>query len=93
MANDRTLKIWNAVTGQCERTLDDDGLLIRAARFNDDGTKIIYTDDDVLIISDTATGEVEQTLPAGSRVYSLAVNHDSSLIAAASSGSLSIWSQ
>jgi WD40 repeat protein len=63
-SEDETVRIWDAVTGECEQTLEQghSGWVLSAS-FSPDGTKVVSgSDDRTMRIWDAVTGECEQTL-------------------------------
>ena len=65
-SEDKTVRIWDAVTGECEQTLEGHSSYVRSASFSPDGTKVVSgSNDQTVRIWDAVTGECEQTLCRG----------------------------
>ena len=45
-SGDRTVRVWNAATGECELTLEGHGNWVWSASFSPDGAKIVSASDD-----------------------------------------------
>eukprot|EP01052_Picozoa_sp_SAG31_P057194 SAG31_NODE_16792_length_695_cov_2.310403_2_plen_71_part_01 len=57
------MRIWSAVTGECEQTLEGHSYPVSSAAFSPDGTKVVTASDDKTVrIWSAVTGECEQTL-------------------------------
>ena len=57
------LRIWSAVTGECERTLAGHTFFVYSASFSHDGEKVVSASSDTTVsIWRVATGECEHTL-------------------------------
>ena len=71
-SSDKTVRVWDAVTGECEQTLEGHSDAVTSASFSPDGTKVVSSNDDATVhIWDAVTGEYEQTLEGhSSRVMS-----------------------
>ena len=62
-SSDKTVRIWDAVTGECEQTLEGHSSAVTSASFSPDGTKVVSgSTDETVRIWDAVTGECEQTL-------------------------------
>ena len=62
-SHDKTVRIWDAVTGECEQTLQGHSSTVTSASFSPDGTKVVSGSwDKTVRIWDAVTGECEQTL-------------------------------
>ena len=62
-SNDRTIKIWNMSTGECEQTLKGHDGWVTSVCVSLDGSKIISGSvDNTIKIWNMSTGECEQTL-------------------------------
>ena len=40
-SSDKTLRLWNVATGECEQTLAGHSVTVWSARFSPDGTKVV----------------------------------------------------
>eukprot|EP01048_Picozoa_sp_COSAG05_P019263 COSAG05_NODE_2972_length_2450_cov_68.754573_1_plen_651_part_10 len=61
--SDKTVRIWDAVTGECEQTLEGHSRGVTSASFSPDGTKVVSgSNDETVRLWDAVTGECEQTL-------------------------------
>ena len=71
---DSTVRIWDAVTGECERTLEGHLWYVTSASFSLDGTKVVSGSADKTVrIWDAVTGECERTLEGHSNVVNSAL--------------------
>jgi WD40 repeat protein len=62
-SKDKTLRLWNVATGECEQTLAGHSSAVNSAGFSPDGTKLVSASNDTTLrMWDVATGECEQTL-------------------------------
>ena len=60
---DKTIRIWDAQSGQLEKTLEGHEGLVTSVAFSSDGTKIVSSSwDDTIRIWDAHTGALENTL-------------------------------
>ena len=67
-SDDKTLRLWNVATGECEQTLAGHSSTVWSAGFSPDGTKVVSASDDkTLRLWNVATGECEQTLAGHSQ--------------------------
>jgi WD40 repeat protein len=65
-SHDRTVKIWDAATGECKQTLEGHSNWVMSVVFSADGQWIASgSHDGTVKIWDAATGECKQTLEAG----------------------------
>ncbi|RDW58852.1 hypothetical protein BP6252_13328 [Coleophoma cylindrospora] len=93
-SDDRTVKIWDASSGECQQTLKGHSGLVNSVAFSHDSIQIASASDDQTVkIWDVSSGECLQTLKGHSdRVNSVAFSHDSTLIASASDDqTVKIW--
>ncbi|PWI64386.1 hypothetical protein PCL_10524 [Purpureocillium lilacinum] len=91
---DRTVKVWDAATGDIVRTLEAHSYHVRSVAFSPDGKLLASASDDrTLKVWDAATGEVQQTLEGHRKsVKSVAFSPDGKLLASASSdGIVKVW--
>lgn len=64
--NDRTVKLWDAVTGECKQTLEGHSNTVTSVVFSADGQQIASGSGDRTVkIWDAETGECKQTFEAG----------------------------
>ncbi|KAK2041575.1 WD40 repeat-like protein [Colletotrichum somersetense] len=84
---DKTIKIWDAATGQCLHTLRGHTEPVYSAAFSSDGTHVASASEDKTIkIWDAATGQCLQTLHGHAElVYTVAFSNSSAQLASASS--------
>ena len=62
-SRDKTVRIWNAATGECIRTLEGHTWYVNSASFSPDGHRIVSaSEDNTVRIWDAATGECIRTL-------------------------------
>eukprot|EP01051_Picozoa_sp_SAG22_P031348 SAG22_NODE_12648_length_434_cov_1.997015_1_plen_137_part_10 len=60
---DKTVRIWSAITGECERTLEGHSGSVWSAEFSPDGLKIVSaSSDETVRVWNAVTGECERTL-------------------------------
>ena len=59
---DKTVRIWDAVTGECEQTLHGHSDYVFSASFSPDGTKVVSGSSDTTVRIHDAVTECEQTL-------------------------------
>ncbi|KAF1958418.1 WD40 repeat-like protein [Byssothecium circinans] len=93
-SHDRTVKIWDASSGECLRTLESHGSLVFSVAFSHDSTRLASAShDDTVKIWDASSGECLRTLESHSKlVYSVAFSHDSTRLASAShDDTVKIW--
>ena len=48
-SHDRTVRIWDAVTGECEQTLEGHSSYVSSASFSPDGTKVVSSSNDATV--------------------------------------------
>jgi WD40 repeat protein len=79
---DRTVRVWNVVTGQAEQTLEGHWRSVTSVAFSPDGSKVASgSRDDTVRVWNVATGQAEQTLGTGWRsVSSVAFSPDGSKV-------------
>ena len=62
-SDDQTVRIWDAVTGECEQTLQGHSSAVSSASFSPDGTKVVSGSSDKTVrIWDAVTAECEHSL-------------------------------
>ncbi|PNP78057.1 hypothetical protein FNYG_08603 [Fusarium nygamai] len=85
-SSDKTVRIWNAETGECERVLEGHGDWARSVVFSHDSTKLASVSYDKAIrIWNAETGDCERLLEGhGDEVSSVVFSHDSTKLASAS---------
>ncbi|KAL6835632.1 hypothetical protein J3E69DRAFT_319241 [Trichoderma sp. SZMC 28015] len=93
---DFTIKIWDRITGRCQKTLKGHSGSVNAVAFSHDSTLIASgSTDSTIRIWDTATGQCKQLLRGPrSDIYieAVAFSHDSKLIISGSSdATLMMW--
>ncbi|KAM0348445.1 hypothetical protein ACHAP4_010960 [Fusarium culmorum] len=91
---DKTVRIWNAETGDCERVLEGHSDSVRSAVFSHDSTKLASASDDKTVrIWNAETGDCERVLEGHSKqVWSVMFSHDSTRLASASlDKTIRIW--
>jgi WD40 repeat protein len=94
-SDDRTVRIWSAVTGECEQSLAGHTGEVKSASFSHDGEKVVSASDDRTVrIWSAVTGECEQTLAGHTGiVMSASFSHDGEKVVSASSDrTVRIWS-
>ena len=93
-SRDKTVRIWNAATGECIRTLEGHTWYVNSASFSPDGHRIVSaSEDNTVRIWNAATGECIRTLEGHTGdVNSAAFSPDGSRIVSASSDkTVRIW--
>ncbi|KAM0293119.1 hypothetical protein ACHAPM_011720 [Fusarium culmorum] len=91
---DKTIRIWNAETGECERALEGHSHLVNSVVFSHDSKKVASASIDKTIrIWNAETGECERELKGHSDwVRSVVFSHDSKKVASASyDETIRIW--
>ncbi|RKK66079.1 hypothetical protein BFJ69_g15728, partial [Fusarium oxysporum] len=91
---DKTIRIWNAETGECERELKGHSSTVNSVVFSHDSKKLASGSwDKTIRIWDAETGECEQVLEGHSdRVTSVVFSHDSKKVASGSfDEAIRIW--
>jgi WD40 repeat protein len=93
-SDDHTLIVWDASTGQPERTLQGHTDEVRAVSWCPDGQRIVSgSDDHTLIVWDASTGQPERTLPGHTyRVTAVSWSPDGQRIVSGSNDrTLIVW--
>ncbi|KAF7557010.1 hypothetical protein G7Z17_g1025 [Cylindrodendrum hubeiense] len=90
---DRTVKIWDAITGALQRTLKGHSTFINSVKFSGDGGQLASGSDDKTVrIWDAATGVLKRTLKGHDSVTSVALSNDGRRLASGSpDGGVKIW--
>ncbi|KAF2188788.1 HET-D, partial [Zopfia rhizophila CBS 207.26] len=91
---DKTVKIWDASSGECLSTLEGHSDSVYSVAFSHDSTRLASTSDDKTVkIWDASSGECLSTLKGHSdSVYSVAFFYDSTRLASASGDeTVKIW--
>jgi WD40 repeat protein len=93
-SEDRTVRIWNVVTGECEAELKGHSECVKSVAFSPDGSHVVSGSfDRTMRIWNVVTGECEAELPAkGQRVNSVDFSPDGSHVASGSGDrTVRIW--
>ncbi|KAH7153735.1 WD40-repeat-containing domain protein [Fusarium sp. MPI-SDFR-AT-0072] len=93
-SGDKTIRIWDAETGECERMLEGHSGWVRSVVFSHDSQKVASGSDDKTIrIWDAETGKCERVLEGhSSSVWSVVFSHDSKKVASGSGDkTIRIW--
>ncbi|KAK6706721.1 hypothetical protein SNK05_010600 [Fusarium graminearum] len=91
---DKTIRIWDAETGECERVLEGHSNFINSVVFSYDSKKVASgSDDNTIRIWNAETGECERVLKGhSSLVNSVVFSHDSKKVASGSyDQTIRIW--
>ncbi|KAG7424302.1 Vegetative incompatibility protein HET-E-1 [Fusarium oxysporum f. sp. raphani] len=85
-SSDKTIRIWNAETGECERVLEGHSSYVHSVVFSHDSKKVASASLDKKVrIWNAETGECERVLEGHSdSVWSVVFSHDSKKVASAS---------
>jgi len=92
-SHDRTIKLWDAGTGQLIRTLRASNI-VRAVVFHPDGTKLASAGHDrAVTLWDAATGQAIRILPGHTKaIRELAISPDGKTLASSSQdGTVKLW--
>jgi WD40 repeat protein len=93
-SDDKTVKIWDAATGQCQTTLKDHDDWVESVAFSPDGQRVASASwDRTVKIWDATTGQCQATLLGhGSLVWSVAFSPDGQRVASGSDDkTIKIW--
>ncbi|KAK2052003.1 WD40 repeat-like protein [Colletotrichum caudatum] len=91
---DKTVKVWDAATGQCLQTLEGHGDRVKSVAFSGDGTQLASaSNDNTVKVWDAATGQCLRTLAGHSSVVrSVAFSGDGTQLASASDdNTVKVW--
>src|SRR5277367_2866229 len=85
-SDDKTVKIWDASSGECLQTLESHSGSVWSVAFSHDSARLASTSDGKTVkIWDASSGECLQTLESHSGpVWSVAFSHDSARLASTS---------
>ena len=85
-SNDKTVKLWDASSGECLQTLEGHSSYVSSVAFSHDSTRLASASYDNTVKQwDASSGECLQTLEGhSSSVSSVAFSHDSTRLASAS---------
>jgi WD40 repeat protein len=93
-SGDKTVKVWDARSGECLKTLEGHSDWVRSVAFSHNSARLASASDDKTVkIWDASRGECLQTLEGhSSSVWSVAFSHDSARLASASGDwTVKIW--
>ncbi|KAJ4179674.1 hypothetical protein NW759_017285 [Fusarium solani] len=93
-SQDKTVKLWDAVTGRCERTLDGHGSFVTLVVFSPDGKQVASASgDNTVKLWDATTGRCERTLDGHcGGITSVVFSPDGKQVASASGDStVKLW--
>ncbi|KAK3987305.1 WD40-repeat-containing domain protein, partial [Cladorrhinum sp. PSN332] len=93
-SDDGTIKIWDATSGSCVKTLEGHGGWVRSVTFSHDGKQVASgSDDGTIKIWDATSGSCVKTLEGHSGwVRSVTFSHDGKQVASGSDdGTIKIW--
>ncbi|KAG8664928.1 uncharacterized protein FPOAC1_012905 [Fusarium poae] len=93
-SDDKTIRIWDAETGECERELKGHTEYISSVVFSHDSKKVASSSgDETIRIWDAETGKCLLTLEDHTgHIYSVVFSHDSKKVASSSGGeTIRIW--
>jgi hypothetical protein len=94
-SSDESVRVWSAVTGECEQTLAGHSHWVNSAAFSHDGQKIVSASDDKSVrVWSAVTGECEQTLVGHrDRVKSAHFSPDGlKIVSASDKDGVRVWS-
>ena len=93
-SSDNTIRIWDAVTGECKRVLEGHTSSVNSAAYSPDGREIVSaSSDNTIRIWDAVTGECKRVLEGHtSSVNSAAYSPDGrEIVSASSDNTIRIW--
>eukprot|EP00182_Erythrolobus_australicus_P006583 CAMPEP_0185841492 /NCGR_PEP_ID=MMETSP1353-20130828/17922_1 /TAXON_ID=1077150 /ORGANISM="Erythrolobus australicus, Strain CCMP3124" /LENGTH=654 /DNA_ID=CAMNT_0028540971 /DNA_START=37 /DNA_END=1998 /DNA_ORIENTATION=+ len=93
-SRDRTVKLWNAATGEYVRTCSGHSDYVRSVAFSHDGKRVASgSDDNTVRVWDTASGRCVRTCSGHSNwVWAVAISSDDKWLASGSSdNSVRLW--
>lgn len=75
-SHDKTIKLWNAATGELQQTLGDCSHLVYTVAFSPDGQTVVSGSyDNITKLWNAATGELQQTLEGYSHSFTAVAFH------------------
>ena len=92
-SRDNTVRIWSAVTGECEQSLAGHTSWVFSASFSHDGEKVVSASlDNTVRIWSVVTGECEQSLAGDTeQVLSASFSHDGEKVVSAGGKTVRVW--
>ena len=90
-SDDRTLKVWDAETGECSRTLKGHDDWVRAVSVLPDGRIVSGSWDETLKVWDAETGECSRTLKGHDDVNAVSVLPDGRIVSGSDNRTLKVW--
>ena len=91
-SRDRTIRLWNTVTGEHLQTLKGHNSSILSIAFSPDGRVLASGSDGEILLWNASTGQYMQTLAGHTgRVSSLAFNVNGRILAGGSDGEILLW--
>ena len=92
-SNDKTVRVWSAVTGDCEHTMQGHSSAVSSAAFSHEGHRIVSGSSDKTVrVWETATGESQQTLTGHtSDVRSATFGPDQLVVSASEDKTIRVW--
>ncbi|KAK9798008.1 hypothetical protein SCARD494_03180 [Seiridium cardinale] len=90
-SSDRTVRLWDGVTGSYKQTLDGHGGYVLAIAFSKDGRLASASSDRTIRVWDITTGAHTQVLESVEWVYDIAFSPDDKALASASDSRIQFW--
>ncbi|KAK9769765.1 putative NACHT domain-containing protein [Seiridium cardinale] len=90
-SSDRTVRLWDGVTGSYKQTLDGHGGYVLAIAFSKDGRLASASSDRTIRVWDITTGAHTQVLESVEWVYDIAFSPDDKVLASASNSRIQLW--